>query len=182
MIKTSKLNYFNNNTIATGLVIVAILMLMLAYASVPLYDLFCRVTGFGGTPQIITENNSYISDQIINVRLDSNTGSGLDWSFYPEKKVHRVRTGENNLINYIVQNNSNYIVSGTSVFNVVPNEAGKYFNKIECFCFQSTQLNPKEIKIMPVSFYIDPEIKNDVFISDLSEITLSYTFYENSDT
>ena len=102
--------------------------------------------------------------------------------FLPEENVHNVLIGEDNLVNYVVENNSSYIVTGTSVFNVTPNQAGKYFNKIECFCFQSTELQPNEVKVMPVSFFIDPEIKNDLFISNLSEITLSYTFYENSDT
>ena len=173
---------FNNRAIVSASLILVVLMVILSYASVPLYNLFCRVTGFGGTPQISSMNNSVLLDDIINVRLDANTGSGLNWSFYPEKNIHKVNIGEDNLVNYFVENNSDHIVTGTSVFNVTPSQAGKYFNKIECFCFQSTELKPNEIKTMPVSFFIDPEIKNDTFISNLSEITLSYTFYENSDT
>ncbi|SVB01807.1 uncharacterized protein METZ01_LOCUS154661 [marine metagenome] len=174
--------HLNNRAIVSGLLTIVVFMALLTYASVPLYNLFCRVTGFGGTPQISSANNSILLGDMISVRLDANTGSGLDWFFYPEENVHDVRIGENNLVNYIVENNSGYIVTGTSVFNITPNQAGKYFNKIECFCFKSTELQPNEIKVMPVSFFIDPEIKNDVFISNLSEITLSYTFYENSDT
>ena len=172
----------NNKAMVSGSLIIVVLMGILTYASVPLYNLFCRVTGFGGTPQISSINDSVILGDIISVRLDANTGTGLDWSFYPEENVHNVLIGEDNLVNYVVENNSSYIVTGTSVFNVTPNQAGKYFNKIECFCFQSTELQPNEVKVMPVSFFIDPEIKNDLFISNLSEITLSYTFYENSDT
>ena len=172
----------NNRAIVSGSLIIVILMAILTYASVPLYNLFCRVTGFGGTPQISSVNDSVTLGDMISVRLDANTGLGLDWSFYPEEIIHDVQIGEDNLVNYVVENNSEHIVTGTSVFNVTPTQAGKYFNKIECFCFQSTELQPNELKVMPVSFFIDPEIKNDVFISNLSEITLSYTFYENSDT
>ena len=172
----------NNRAIVSGSLIIVILMAILTYASVPLYNLFCRVTGFGGTPQISSVNDSAVLSDIISVRLDANTGQGLNWSFYPEEIVHNVQIGEDNLVRYIVENNAGHIVTGTSVFNVTPTQAGKYFNKIECFCFKSTELKPNEIKTMPVSFFIDPEIKNDTFISNLSEITLSYTFYENSDT
>ena len=182
MNKVLRKRNLNNRAIVSGSLIIVLLMVILTYASVPLYNLFCRVTGFGGTPQISSVNDSVILGEIINVRLDANTGSGLDWSFYPEENVHNVRIGEDNLVNYVVENNASHIVTGTSVFNVTPTQAGKYFNKIECFCFQSTELQPNEVKVMPVSFFIDPEIMNDAFISNLSEITLSYTFYENSDT
>ena len=102
--------------------------------------------------------------------------------FYPEQRIHQLKIGENKLINYVIENNTDQTLSGTAVYNVSPTEAGKYFNKIECFCFQETELMANETKIMPVSFFIDPEIENDKYISDLSEVTLSYTFYENSDT
>lgn len=170
----------NNRAIVSGSLIIVILMAILTYASVPLYNLFCRVTGFGGTPQISSVNDSVTLGDMISVRLDANTGLGLNWSFYPEEIIHDVQIGEDNLVNYVVENNSEHIVTGTSVFNVTPTQAGKYFNKIECFCFQDTKLEPFEEKKMPVSFYVDPEITADKYISDLSEITLSYTFYENS--
>ena len=182
MNKVLRKRNLNNNAIVAGSLMLVMLMALLTYASVPLYNLFCRVTGFGGTPQISSINDSVLLDDMISIRLDANTGSSLNWSFYPEKNIHEVNIGEDNLVNYFVENNSDFIVAGTSVFNVTPSQAGKYFNKIECFCFQSTELKPNEIKTMPVSFFIDPEIKNDTFISNLSEITLSYTFYENSDT
>ena len=172
----------NNSVTAISLVGIVVAMIVLAYASVPLYDYFCKVTGFGGTPNVYSTKSIYSIAQTISVRLDSNVGSTLDWQFYPEQRIHEIKIGENKLINYVIENNANQPLSGTAVYNVSPTEAGKYFNKIECFCFQSTELQPNELKVMPVSFFIDPEIKNDAFISNLSEITLSYTFYENSDT
>ena len=172
----------NNSVTAISLVGIVIAMIVLAYASVPLYDYFCKVTGFGGTPNVYSTKSIYSIDQTISVRLDSNVGSTLDWQFYPEQRIHEIKIGENKLINYVIENNANQPLSGTAVYNVSPTEAGKYFNKIECFCFQETELMANERKIMPVSFYIDPEIENDKYLSDLSEVTLSYTFYENSDT
>ena len=172
----------NNSITAIGLIGIVITMIALAYASVPLYNYFCKVTGFGGTPNVYSSESIYSIDKTINVRLDSNVGSTLDWEFYPEQRVHKLKIGENKLINYVIENNTDQNLSGTAVYNVSPTEAGKYFNKIECFCFQETELMANETKIMPVSFFIDPEIANDKYISDLSEVTLSYTFYENSDT
>ena len=172
----------NNSITAIGLIGIVITMIALAYASVPLYNYFCNVTGFGGTPNVYSSESIYSIDKTINVRLDSNVGSTLDWEFYPEQRIHQLKIGENKLINYVIENNTDQTLSGTAVYNVSPTEAGKYFNKIECFCFQETELMANETKIMPVSFFIDPEIENDKYISDLSEVTLSYTFYENSDT
>ncbi len=172
----------NNSITAIGLIGIVITMIALAYASVPLYNYFCKVTGFGGTPNVYSSESIYSIDKTINVRLDSNVGSTLDWKFYPEQRIHQLKIGENKLINYVIENNTDQTLSGTAVYNVSPTEAGKYFNKIECFCFQETELMANETKIMPVSFFIDPEIENDKYISDLSEVTLSYTFYENSDT
>ena len=171
----------NNITTAFTLLSIVIAMLILAYASVPLYNYFCKVTGFGGTPKVQSEGSMYITEENINVRLDSNVGTSLNWDFYPEVRTHKIKIGENKVINYVIKNNSNESITGTAVYNVSPTEAGKYFNKIECFCFQDTKLEPFEKKKMPVSFYVDPEITADKYISDLSEITLSYTFYENSD-
>ncbi len=170
----------NNITTAFTLLTVVIAMVILAYASVPLYNYFCKVTGFGGTPKVQSEESLYITEENISVRLDSNVGTSLNWDFYPEQRTHEIKIGENKVINYVIKNNSNEAITGTAVYNVSPTEAGKYFNKIECFCFQDTKLEPFEEKKMPVSFYVDPKITADKYISDLSEITLSYTFYENS--
>ena len=176
------LKYSSNTSLAVGLLGIVISMVILAYASVPLYNYFCKVTGFGGTPKIYSQESVYITDSLIDVRLDSNVGSTLNWDFFPEQRIHQIQIGENKLINYVIINNTDQALNGTAVYNVSPAEAAKYFNKIECFCFQNTELKANEKKIMPVSFYIDPEIKNDQYVADLSEVTLSYTFYENSDT
>ena len=172
---------YSNNRIVIMLVTVVFLMLGLAYASVPLYDLFCRVTGFGGTPSVSLEKSEYSINQNINIRLDANV-TNLNWDFSPEKNVYKIKIGENKVINYLAQNLSNEKQVGTALFNVTPEQAGQYFTKIECFCFHDLMLEPGEEIKLPVSFYIDPEIIDDQFLKDLSEVTLSYTFYKNGDT
>ena len=172
---------YSNNRIVIMLATVVFLMLGLAYASVPLYDLFCRVTGFGGTPSVSLEKSEYSINQNINIRLDANV-TNLNWDFSPEKNVYKIKIGENKVINYLAQNLSNEKQVGTALFNVTPEQAGQYFTKIECFCFHDLMLEPGEEIKLPVSFYIDPEIIDDQFLKDLSEVTLSYTFYKNADT
>ena len=172
---------YSNNRIVIILVTVVFLMLGLAYASVPLYDLFCRVTGFGGTPSVSLEKSEYSINQNINIRLDANV-TNLNWDFSPEKNIYKIKIGENKVINYLAQNLSNEKQVGTALFNVTPEQAGQYFTKIECFCFHDLMLEPGEEIKLPVSFYIDPEIIDDQFLKDLSEVTLSYTFYKNADT
>ena len=169
-----------NNRLAIKLFGIVVVMVGLAYASVPLYDLFCRVTGFGGTPQVSENKNLFVTDQNISVRLDANA-NGLNWDFYPEKNVHVLKIGENRIINYFAKNLSNNNITGTALFNVTPEQAGQYFTKIECFCFHDLTLTPGEEIKLPVSFYIDPEIINDEYLKDLSEVTLSYTFFRNDD-
>ena len=159
-----------------------VFMLAFSYAAVPLYKLFCQVTGYGGTPSIKEVNISQTINDNISIRFDSSIEKNAPVYFEPVVNTMDIKIGENNLAFYKAINNTDKILKTMSVFNVTPLHAGKYFNKIECFCFQSTELQPNEVKVMPVSFFIDPEIKNDAFISNLSEITLSYTFYENSDT
>ena len=172
---------YSNNRIVIMLVTVVFLMLGLAYASVPLYDLFCRVTGFGGTPSVSLEKSEYSINQNINIRLDANV-TNLNWDFSPEKNVYKIKIGENKVINYLAQNLSNEKQVGTALFNVTPEQAGQYFTKIECFCFHDLMLEPGEEIKLPVSFYIDPEIIDDQFLKNLSEVTLSYTFFKNADT
>ena len=177
----SKLNIDRSNKrVAISLVGIVFFMVALAYVSVPLYDLFCRVTGFAGTPKVADERNSFIIDQNINVRLDANINN-LNWDFYPESNIHQIKIGENRVINYFAKNLSGETTIGTALFNVTPEQAGQYFTKIECFCFHDLALDPSELVTLPVSFYIDPEIANDQFLTDLSEITLSYTFFKNDD-
>ena len=172
MIKNNKIKSH-----ATYLVFFALFMLMMSYAAVPLYKLFCQVTGYGGTP-MVSENNMVKGDfGEINVRFDSSTEKDSPVFFKPVKKKVKIKIGENNLAFYMAKNKSNKELKTMSIFNVTPLQAGKYFNKIECFCFEEQFFDPGEIVEMPVSFFIDPSIKDDKFISDLSEITLSYTMF-----
>ena len=162
---------------ATSLVLFALFMLTMSYAAVPLYKLFCQVTGYGGTPMINKLNTVTGEFGNIKVRFDSSTEKNSPVVFKPQKKIIKVKIGENNLAFYNAKNNTDQPLTTMSVFNVTPLNAGKYFNKIECFCFEEQKLLPNEVVEMPVSFFIDPSIKDDKFINDLSEITLSYTMF-----
>jgi len=152
-------------------------MLLMSYAAVPLYKLFCQVTGYGGTPMVVEENLSSKTFGKINIRFDSSTEKTSPIFFEPIKNVMNVEVGANSLAFFKAINKSNETLKTMSVFNVTPLQAGKYFNKIECFCFEEQVLGPKESVKMPVSFFIDPAIKDDKFIGDLKEITLSYTMF-----
>ncbi len=155
-------------------------MLGLAYASVPLYDLFCRVTGYGGTTQRAEAVEGVpIVDRKISVRFDANTANDLDWTFKPEKRDVEVQLGQKVLINYIAENNSDHPIIGMATFNVTPQSTGSFFNKIECFCFTDTRLEPGEKMLMPVLFYVDPDLDLEENLKTLSAITLSYTFFES---
>jgi cytochrome c oxidase assembly protein subunit 11 len=166
-----------NNTVVVSCLAVVIGMGGLAYAAVPLYDLFCRVTGYGGTPQRADAAPLTVSDRTITVRFDTNTDSALPWSFQPEKRAVQVKVGENRLVFFRAVNNSDRAVVGHATFNVVPEQAGRYFSKIQCFCFTEQKLDPGQSVEMPVSFFIEPEILTDRGASRIHEITLSYTFY-----
>ncbi|MEO0327228.1 MAG: cytochrome c oxidase assembly protein [Pseudomonadota bacterium] len=154
----------------------------LAYAAVPLYDLFCRVTGYGGTTQRVENTEGVpIIDRTINVRFDANTASSLYWEFGPEKRQVELRMGEKMVINYHAKNLSDEPIVGMASFNVTPQAAGIFFNKIECFCFTDTYVEPGETLEMPVVFYVDPDMDKEKALKALNTITLSYTFFE-SDT
>ena len=170
-------NYNKTNKQAFFLILFALTMLAMSYAAVPLYKIFCQVTGFGGTPQLSNENNGEIIEDKINVRFDSTIEKDSVIFFEPENKTINVQIGENSLAFYRAKNNSDKPITTMSVFNVTPLQAGKYFNKIECFCFEEQLLSANEEVSMPVSFFIDAAIKDDKFIKDLKEITLSYTMY-----
>ena len=157
-------------------------MLGLGYASVPLYRLFCQVTGFGGTTQRASAEQAAavkaVAGKTIVVRFDSNVASGLPWDFSPNQVTSTIPIGERALATYHARNLSARAITGTAVFNVTPEQAGKYFNKIECFCFTEQTLAPGEEVRMPVIYYVDPRILDDPAASDVEEITLSYTFNE----
>jgi cytochrome c oxidase assembly protein subunit 11 len=153
-------------------------MVGLAFASVPLYRLFCQVTGFDGTTMRATgDAPGALADKKVDVRFDANTSSALPWRFKPEQARKNVRIGERYMAFYTAKNLSDRPVTGTATFNVTPVWAGKYFAKIQCFCFNQQTLQPGEETRMPVVFYVDPKIVDDPDAGRISEITLSYTFY-----
>ena len=156
---------------------VGLSMLGLAYASVPLYRLFCQATGFGGTTQRSEVAPAQVSDKSISVRFDANVAAELGWTFRPENQTMTVKIGDVSFTNYIAENNSDRTITGTAVFNVTPSEAGIYFNKISCFCFTEQTLKAGERVAMPVQFFVDPAILDDLDARGIKEITLSYTFY-----
>jgi cytochrome c oxidase assembly protein subunit 11 len=153
------------------------LMIGASYAAVPLYDLFCRVTGFGGTPQVASAAPGEVLDRKITVRFDANIAGGLPWRFEPEVTAVSARLGEVVTIYYTVVNQAARATSGTASYNVAPPQTGGYFTKINCFCFTEQQLKAGERREMAVVFYIDPALARDADQNDLNTITLSYTFY-----
>lgn len=156
---------------------VALGMVGLSYASVPLYRLFCQVTGFGGTTQRADAAPQTVIDKPVSVRFDANTSENLPWSFHAVQTVMTVKFGEQNMAYYKATNTSGKPVTGSAVFNVTPPQAGAYFNKIQCFCFTEQTLQPGESIEMPVSFFVDPDMLQDDDAAGITEITLSYTFY-----
>lgn len=150
----------------------------LAYASAPLYDLFCRTTGFGGRPLVAQSGDRPILDRTVAVRFDSNVDSGLPWRFEPLQREVRVRLGEEHLAHYRVTNVSQRALVGTSTYNVTPEHAGPWFNKLQCFCFTEQLLLPGQSVDMPVVFFVDPELDKDRRYDNIRTVTLSYTFFE----
>lgn len=164
--------------------IFALAMLGMGYAAVPLYEIFCRVTGYGGTTQRADAAQAaavQATTQPMSIRFDSNVNSALPWSFKPENATDRVSVGARDMAIYIAKNESSEPVVGTATFNVTPVLAGKYFHKIQCFCFTEQLLKPGQQMRMPVLYYVDPAILEDPETKDIEEITLSYTFYRSKD-
>ena len=155
-----------------------VLMGGLAWASVPFYDWFCRVTGFGGTTSISNVAPDDVLEQTIKVRFDASLHSDMDWDFKPEVHEMEIRIGETGLAFYEAHNPTDRPIAGQASYNVTPYQAGYFFNKIDCFCFEEQVLQPGETVMMPVSFYVDPEIVTDRDAKYVHTITLSYTFYE----
>jgi len=150
----------------------------MAWASVPFYDWFCRVTGFGGVPNTAEAGSDLILDRTVKVRFDGSKNKGFAWEFKPMQKEMELRIGETGLAFYEAYNPTDRPIAGQATYNVTPYEAGYFFNKIECFCFTEQVLQPGERVEMPVSFYVDPEIVDDRDAKFVHTITLSYTFYE----
>ena len=152
-------------------------MVGLAYASVPLYDLFCKVTGYDGTPLVGTAPSRQVLDRSIAVRFDTNVAPGLAWRFAPEVAQIEAKLGETQTVFFKVQNTGSSPSTGIATFNVQPGISGAFFVKIQCFCFNEQILQPGETMDFPVVFYIDPTIKDDANARSLNAITLSYTYF-----
>ncbi|UNU42065.1 cytochrome c oxidase assembly protein [Sphingopyxis sp. YF1] len=170
-----------NAKTATMAGLLALSMVGLGFAAVPLYDLFCRVTGFGGTTQrydpVAAAAEPQVLSNTMSIRFDANVSPKLPWKFYPEHLRDTVSVGARDMAIFIAENNSPNAVVGTASFNVTPDAAGKYFTKIQCFCFTEQRLEPGQQMRMPVLFFVDPKIMDDPDARDIQEITLSYTFH-----
>jgi len=164
---------------------VAAAMVALGFAAVPLYRLFCQVTGFAGTAQVASESDASIAERLaasgatkpISIRFDASTASNMPWTFEPERTTETVQVGTRDLAFYIARNNSSVPITGAATFNVEPEQAAPYFNKIQCFCFSEQTLQPGEEMRMPVLFYVDPAALDDPNMDGVEQITLSYTFH-----
>jgi cytochrome c oxidase assembly protein subunit 11 len=160
---------------------IALAMLGAGYAAVPLYRIFCQVTGYGGTPQIKSEAEAAgvkATGDTISIRFDSNVAPGVPWDFQPEKKTMTVRIGERYLAFYTARNNSDEPVTGQASYNIEPEQTAPFFTKVQCFCFTQQTLKPHEEVRMPVTFYVDPAILDDENSQGVQQITLSYTFFK----
>jgi cytochrome c oxidase assembly protein subunit 11 len=165
-----------NTRTALLMALVVAFMVGLAFASVPLYRMFCELTGFDGTPRRAEKAPGAVAGQI-GVRFDANVHPGLPWRFEPEQETVEVAPGAQTKIFYRAQNLTARTITGQAAFNVTPDQVGKYFNKIQCFCFTEQTLKRGQTVDMPVIFFVDPKILKDDDTKDVHEITLSYTFY-----
>ena len=169
-----------NKALAVGLLLVSIGMVGVSFAAVPLYRIFCQVTGYGGTTSRADTAPDRTLDRTVVVRFDGNV-SGLPWKFRPEVPQVEVHLGETALVSFIAENTSGTATTGTATFNVQPSTAGYYFNKIECFCFTEQELKGGERIEMPVQFFVSPDFDDDRELNATRTITLSYTFFPAED-
>ena len=168
----------NKNKTLLRLVGVVVFMGAMAWASVPFYNWFCRVTGFGGTTNVASATTGTVLDREIKIRFDGSKARDFPWEFKPAQTEMTMKIGEDGLAFYEAYNPTDKPIAGQASYNVYPYEAGGYFNKIECFCFTEQVLMPGERVQMPVNFFVDPEIVDDPDAKHINHITLSYTFYE----
>lgn len=166
-----------NRRVAASCVCFVVGMVGMSYAAVPLYKIFCQVTGYGGTTQRADTAPEQALDQEMTVRFDANVAPGLPLKFKPETTRMKIRIGATNQVNFIVTNVDHKAHGSMATFNVSPPAAGAYFNKMECFCFTDQVLAPGETRVMPVVFFVDPEYAKDADTKDVGTITLSYTFF-----
>jgi cytochrome c oxidase assembly protein subunit 11 len=167
-----------NSRIALRLVGVVLLMGVLAWVAVPFYSWFCKTTGFGGTPNVAEAESDVILDELITIRFDANVERGMPWKFKPVVNEMTLRIGETGLAFFEATNPTDRVIAGAASYNVSPDQAGYYFDKIQCFCFTEQVLQPHETVQMPVSFFVDPELVKDKEAGYIRNITLSYTFHE----
>ncbi len=153
----------------------------LSFAAVPLYDMFCKVTGYGGTTQQATAAPTRVLDRTIEIRFDANVSADLPIEFEPVQRIETLRLGQSGLAFYRVRNLSDQPVTAIASYNVAPHKAGIYFQKLECFCFQDQVLAPGESAELPVIFFVDPELASDPDTEEVERITLSYTFFRSAD-
>lgn len=173
-----------SRNLRTGLMALALAasMVGLGFASVPLYRLFCQVTGFGGTTQVASQADAALAasgatGKTISIRFDGSTSRDVPWTFRPSQPTDTVVIGQRAMATYVARNDSSQSVTGTATFNVEPAQAGLYFHKVQCFCFTQQTLEPGQEVQMPVVYYVDPAILEDEFMADVEQITLSYTFH-----
>jgi len=162
---------------ATYMVAVVVFMGSLGWAAVPMYDLFCRVTGFGGTTQVGEVGSDVILDRTVQIRFDASIERDFPWEFHPVERTMDLRIGDTGIAFYEAYNPTDHVVAGTASYNVTPYAAGSHFVKIDCFCFTYQVLQPGERVQMPVTFYVDPALVDDPEARDIHTITLSYTFH-----
>jgi cytochrome c oxidase assembly protein subunit 11 len=168
-----------NTRLAWTMVLIVGGMLGLSYAAVPLYEAFCRATGFGGTPLIAQSDDHPVIARTMVVRFDSNTDPALPWRFEPEQRSVTVHLGEQKLVYFRATNQSDRPIVGTATYNITPEASARWFNKIQCFCFTEQLLKPGQTIDMPVLFFVDPDMDKDRRFDDVHTVTLSYTFYES---
>ena len=161
------------------IIVVLVLMFCAAYASVPIYRIFCKATGYGGTVKEYSEYKDIVGKRNITIRFNTDVDRDLDWEFRPLQQSMETLLGKKTLAYFEAENLSDYPIEGMAIYNVVPEKVGYYFNKVDCFCFSRQTLGPHQKVTLPVVFFVDPEIDNDPEITEkVSEITLSYTFYQ----
>lgn len=176
------MNHKSNSKLALSIALLVASMLILSFASAPIYSLFCKATGFGGLTQRDETYGAHgKGTRKITVEFDANVDKDLLWRFVPKHRRVEVLTGDNTLIFYEAENLTKNDIIGTSVYNVTPDKAGKYFVKIHCFCFEEQLLKAGQKMLMPVSFYLDPSLEQDPEMDDVDMITLSYSFFKVRD-
>lgn len=168
----------NHRNTVFSLVALVAGMFLLAYASVPLYRMFCKATGTGGTVQTAAASPNVIGSRVLKIQFNTDVDPNLPWRFRPEQRDVTVKTGEQALAFFSAENLSDQTIHGVATYNVTPDKAGVYFNKIQCFCFNEQVLKPGQKVSMPVSFFVDPEMEKDPNLRDVKTITLSYTFFK----